>query len=97
MLICLKLPKEAFPVWLNVVMMVNRESPQKWLVDMNPHVNDVRQRVPNSNSSTLSPPESNPNELEQAGPLTLAGLSFPFLTSDSDRVDCPEQVSTLVL
>ena len=29
------------------VIFVNRKAPEKWLVDINPHLNDVHQRVPN--------------------------------------------------
>ena len=29
---------------------LNREPPEKWLVDYNPHLNDVHQRIPNEES-----------------------------------------------
>ena len=41
-----RLTGEAWPRPFGV-MNLNRESPQKWLVDINPHVNDVHHRVPN--------------------------------------------------
>ena len=36
-------------------MSLNGEPTKKWLVDINPHLNDVLQRVPSENSSQLDP------------------------------------------